>query len=109
MDYISYAPPNIGQDKAVYCHYHFSEQIFTTPQAKSQCHFIYLDNDRLITEDISDLERLHLTLMYGTHQFYKPYALFMNGMITPIYAMASPLLFRLIISVMGMQVFIKSN
>lgn len=74
MDYISYAPPNIGQDKAVYCHYRFSEQIFTTPQAKSQCHFIYLDNDRLITEDISDLERLHLTLMYGTHQFYKPYS-----------------------------------
>lgn len=108
MDYISYAPPNIGQDKAVYCHYHFSEQIFTTPQAKSQCHFIYLDNDRLITEDISDLERLHLTLMYDTHQFYKPYS-FIYEWHTPIYAMASPLLLRLIISVMGMQVFIKSN
>ncbi|MGK8253117.1 hypothetical protein [Moraxella lacunata] len=74
VDYISYAPPNIGQDKAVYCHYHFSEQIFTTPHAQSQCHFIYLDNDRLITEDISDLERLHLSLMYDTHQFYKPYS-----------------------------------
>lgn len=46
IDYISYAPPNIGQDKAVYCYYYFDKHQFN--HAKS------ISNAPLFTEKMID-------------------------------------------------------
>lgn len=76
VDYVSYAPPHIKQDKAVYCYYEFDNQRFDTPKATSTCYFIHLQDNRLITEDISDLERLHLQIVAYHHRdgLFNPYS-----------------------------------
>lgn len=76
VDYVSYAPPHLKQDKAVYCYYHFDGQIFHQPKAKSRCYFIHLNDGKLIKDDISDLERLNLQNLSYHHRdgFINPFS-----------------------------------
>ncbi len=74
-DHVSYAPPHIKQDKAVYCYYYFDEQRFNTPKAISTCYFIHLKNGQLLKDDISDLERLNLkNITPRPSAFFNPFS-----------------------------------
>ena len=73
IDYISYAPPSIGEHKAVYCYYDF-----TPKQTHSKCYFIKLDETHhlITTDDISDIQDHHITqikrqyIKYDTHTYH---------------------------------------
>lgn len=76
VDYVSYAPPHLKQDKAVYCYYDFNGQRFNQPKATSTCYFIHLNDGVLIKDNISDLERLNLQTLSYRHRggFFNPFS-----------------------------------